>query len=107
MAIPYAAVWAIGQDPPTGVRRILRDMLNEHEAHYFNGHQHDFEHIVVNSHPVRICICTCFSNQNIFLNISVSILMLLADETSTYHLGQTAQHCPLGYTIIAIPMTDR
>jgi hypothetical protein len=28
------------------VRQILRDLLNTHEAQYFNGHEHDFEHIV-------------------------------------------------------------
>ncbi len=39
-------IWAIGQDAPTGVRQQLRSLLNEHEAHYFNGHEHDFEHIV-------------------------------------------------------------
>ena len=39
-------VWAIGQDPPTGIRQILRDLLNKWEAQYFNGHEHDFEHIV-------------------------------------------------------------
>jgi hypothetical protein len=30
-------VWAIGQDPPTGVRQILHDLLNKWEAQYFNG----------------------------------------------------------------------
>ena len=39
-------VWAIGQDGPTPVREILRGLLNKWEAHYFNGHQHDLEHIV-------------------------------------------------------------
>ena len=39
-------VWAIGQDPPTGIRQDLRDALNKWEAQYFNGHEHDFEHIV-------------------------------------------------------------
>lgn len=43
-------VWAIGQDPPTGVNPVLRPLLNKWEAHYFNGHEHDLEHIVeVNS----------------------------------------------------------
>ena len=39
-------VWAIGNDPPTGVEEELRPLLNKWEAHYFNGHQHDLEHIV-------------------------------------------------------------
>ena len=39
-------VWAIGNDPPTGVEEDLRPLLNKWEAHYFNGHQHDLEHIV-------------------------------------------------------------
>jgi len=38
-------VWAIGNDKPTGVREILRGLLNKWEANYFNGHEHDFEHI--------------------------------------------------------------
>ena len=38
-------IWAIGQDGPTGAREQLRSLLNEHEAQYFNGHEHDFEHI--------------------------------------------------------------
>ena len=39
-------VWAIGQDPPTGVNPTLRPLLHRWEAHYFNGHEHDLEHIV-------------------------------------------------------------
>jgi acid phosphatase/tartrate-resistant acid phosphatase type 5 len=46
-------VWAIGQDPPTGVRQILRDLLNKWEANYFNGHEHDFEHIVEDGSKVN------------------------------------------------------
>ena len=46
-------VWAIGRDPPTGVRQILRDLLNKWEANYFNGHEHDFEHIVENGTKVN------------------------------------------------------
>ena len=30
-------VWAIGNDPPTGVEEQLRPLLNRWEAHYFNG----------------------------------------------------------------------
>ena len=38
-------VWAIGNDPPTGVNPILRPLLHKWEANYFNGHEHDLEHI--------------------------------------------------------------
>ena len=50
-------VWAIGQDPPTGVNGILRGLLNEHEAQYFNGHEHDFEHLREEGTKVNY-ICT-------------------------------------------------
>ena len=30
-------MWAIGNDPPTGVEEKLRPLLNRWEAHYFNG----------------------------------------------------------------------
>lgn len=46
-------VWAIGSDPPTGVEETLRPLLNKWEAHYFNGHQHDLEHIVENNTKVN------------------------------------------------------
>jgi hypothetical protein len=63
-------VWAIGQDKPTGVRQILRDLLNKWEANYFNGHEHDFEHIVEEGSKVNY-ICTgagyfcCYSDTNL------------------------------------------
>eukprot|EP00937_MAST-01D_sp_MAST-1D-sp2_P001000 g1000.t1 len=50
-------VWAVGQDPPTGVEQQLRPLLNKFEAHYFNGHEHDLEHIVENGTKVNY-ICT-------------------------------------------------
>eukprot|EP01046_Picozoa_sp_COSAG06_P005324 COSAG06_NODE_237_length_19433_cov_92.613961_12_plen_111_part_00 len=46
-------VWAIGNDPPTGVEQLLRPLLNKWEANYFNGHQHDLEHIVENNTKVN------------------------------------------------------
>ncbi len=39
-------VWAIGSDGPTGIRATMRPLLEKWGAHYFNGHQHDLEHIV-------------------------------------------------------------
>jgi len=46
-------VWAIGQDRPTGVNAVLRPLLNKWEAQYFNGHEHDLEHIIENSTKVN------------------------------------------------------
>jgi len=46
-------VWAIGKDPPTGVEDKLRPMLNKWEANYFNGHEHDLEHIIENNTKVN------------------------------------------------------
>jgi len=63
-------VWAIGQDPPTGVNAILRDLLNEHGAQYFNGHEHDFEHLREEGSNVNY-ICTgagyfcCYEDKNL------------------------------------------
>jgi hypothetical protein len=63
-------VWAIGQDRPTGVRDILRGLLNKWEANYFNGHEHDFEHIVEEGSKVNY-ICSgagmfcCYADSNL------------------------------------------
>lgn len=46
-------MWAIGNDPPTGVNPVLRPLLNKWEAHYFNGHEHDLEHIVEDKSKVN------------------------------------------------------
>jgi len=63
-------VWAIGQDPPTGIRQILRDLLNKWEAQYFNGHEHDFEHIVENGTKVNYVstgagMFCCYEDRNL------------------------------------------
>ena len=63
-------VWAIGQDPPTGVRQILRDKLNKWEANYFNGHEHDFEHIKeegtkVNYISTGAGMSCCYADKNL------------------------------------------
>jgi hypothetical protein len=63
-------VWAIGQDPPTGVNPILRPLLHKWEANYFNGHEHDLEHIVERGSKVNY-ICTgagkfcCYADKNL------------------------------------------
>lgn len=63
-------VWAIGNDPPTGVRQILRDLLNKWEANYFNGHEHDFEHIIeegtkVNYISTGAGMMCCYNDTNL------------------------------------------
>jgi hypothetical protein len=63
-------VWAIGQDPPTGVRQVLRDLLNKYEANYFNGHEHDFEHIVEENTKVNYVstgagFFCCYADRNL------------------------------------------
>jgi len=63
-------VWAIGQDPPTGVRNILRGLLNTYEAQYFNGHEHDFEHIVEEGSKVNYIstgagMFCCYADKNL------------------------------------------
>lgn len=63
-------VWAIGQDGPTPVRALLRGLLNKWEAHYFNGHQHDLEHIVepglkVNYISTGAAHSCCYSDSNL------------------------------------------
>eukprot|EP01043_Picozoa_sp_COSAG02_P011771 COSAG02_NODE_439_length_22308_cov_18.013508_17_plen_430_part_00 len=63
-------VWAIGQDPPTGINPILRPLLHKWEANYFNGHEHDLEHIVEQGSKVNY-ICTgagkfcCYADKNL------------------------------------------
>lgn len=63
-------VWAIGQDGPTPIRELLRPLLNKYEAHYFNGHQHDLEHIVESNSKVNYIstgagkFC-CYSDKNL------------------------------------------
>lgn len=63
-------VWAIGNDPPLGVRQILRDLLNKWEANYFNGHEHDFEHIIeegtkVNYISTGAGMMCCYNDTNL------------------------------------------
>ena len=63
-------VWAVGQDPPTGVNPILRPLLHKWEANYFNGHEHDLEHIVEEGSKVNY-VCTgagkfcCYADKNL------------------------------------------
>ena len=63
-------IWAIGDDSPTGIEEPLRPLLNRWEAHYFNGHEHDLEHIVENTSKVNY-ICTgagkecCYEDTNL------------------------------------------
>eukprot|EP01047_Picozoa_sp_COSAG01_P038265 COSAG01_NODE_3096_length_6591_cov_5.863986_2_plen_76_part_00 len=61
-------VWAIGQDGPTGIRSTMRPLLERWGAQWFNGHQHDLEHIVEKGHDVNYvstgagkfwCGCRC------------------------------------------------
>jgi hypothetical protein len=46
-------VWAIGNDGPTGIRATMRPLLERWGAQWFNGHQHDLEHIVEKGHDVN------------------------------------------------------
>lgn len=47
-------VWSIATHGPTeGLVERLRPMLHKHQAHFFNGHDHDLEHIKENGSAVN------------------------------------------------------
>ncbi len=47
-------VWSVASHGPTaGLVERLRPMLHQHQAHFFNGHDHDLEHIKENGSAVN------------------------------------------------------
>mmetsp|Transcript_21506 Transcript_21506/g.56067 ORF Transcript_21506/g.56067 Transcript_21506/m.56067 type:complete len:459 (-) Transcript_21506:147-1523(-) len=64
-------VWSIGNHGPTSdlVTR-LRPLLHAHEANFFNGHDHDLEHIVEDGSPVNYIttgsgMACCYTDGNL------------------------------------------
>ena len=64
-------VWSIASHGPTaGLVLKLRPLLHKYEAHYFNGHDHDLEHIKENASAVNYVtsgsgMACCYGDTNL------------------------------------------